>query len=442
MSGVYFNEFDPFAAQWLRNLYPEAHVDQRSISDVQGGDLDGFDECHFFGGIGGWKHALQLASWPAGRKVWTGSCPCQPFSICGKKKKQEDERHLWPEFLRLIEVGKPSVVFGEQVASPDGREWLTGVQADLEALGFAFGATDLCAAGVGSPHIRQRLYWVAVSLGERHNWRESAADETASQQAVTAQADRGDRWLGDYRGGGREVGVFHAGSSHAKDSVWETSVAGVPCESQRMGDPTTQRRDKERNDEDAAKWTKESSGTGSLADGELSGRVGDTPGQSRERQPGSLPGSQAEVSGQWQLDGNLYLGSEYADSGVGRVAESDSNVVSGQPSAWQQPLHERHQGSIGMDHREWSGTPDGFWRDADWIFCRDGKWRRVESGTQPLVAGFPKGVGRKKSRVGNISVSGAGNRTGRLKGYGNAIVPQLAATFIRAFLLAEEELTC
>jgi DNA (cytosine-5)-methyltransferase 1 len=56
-------------------------------------------------------------------------------------------------------------VFGEQVTSKDGRAWLAGVRSDLEALGYAVGASDLCAAGVASPHIRQRLYWVADADG-------------------------------------------------------------------------------------------------------------------------------------------------------------------------------------------------------------------------------------------------------------------------------------
>ena len=162
----YYNEFDPHAAGWLRNLMalgliPDGEVDTRSIVEVQPDDLKGFIQCHFFAGIGGWPLALQLAGWPEDKPVWTGSCPCQPFSVAGKRKGNADERHLWPEMLRLVGECKPTVVFGEQVASKDGREWLSGVRSDLETLGYAVGAADLCAAGAGAPHIRQRLYWVA-----------------------------------------------------------------------------------------------------------------------------------------------------------------------------------------------------------------------------------------------------------------------------------------
>lgn len=169
----YYNEWEPYAAEWLRNLGAAGHiptgtVDERSIQDVEARDVEGFTQAHFFAGIGGWPLALRLAGWPENRPVWTGSCPCQPFSVAGKGRGDKDERHLWPEFRRLIGERRPPVVFGEQVASKDGRLWLAGVRADLEGLGYAVGAADLCAAGVEAPHIRQRLFWVAESEGLRH----------------------------------------------------------------------------------------------------------------------------------------------------------------------------------------------------------------------------------------------------------------------------------
>ncbi len=161
----YYNEIDDYAATWIENLIldgliPNGQVDRRSIVDVRADELAGYTQCHFFAGIAGWSLALRLAGWPDGREVWTGSCPCQPFSIIGKRKGVEDERHLWPVFYGLIKKRKPAKVFGEQVASADGRVWLAGVRADLEAASYAVGAADLCSAGVAAPHIRQRIYWV------------------------------------------------------------------------------------------------------------------------------------------------------------------------------------------------------------------------------------------------------------------------------------------
>lgn len=164
----YYNENDPFAAAWLRELIgkgliADGLVDERSIRDVRASELRGYRQCHFFAGIGGWSCALRLAGWPDDAAVWTGSCPCQPFSVAGRGEGERDERHLWPVFRGLIGECRPAIIFGEQVAGKAGLAWLAGVRSDLEALGYAVGAADLCAAGIGAPHIRQRLYWVAQS---------------------------------------------------------------------------------------------------------------------------------------------------------------------------------------------------------------------------------------------------------------------------------------
>lgn len=155
---AYYNEVEPYAAEWLRRLIKAGHiadgvVDERSIEDIHPIELHGFTQCHFFAGIGVWSRALRLAGWPDDRPVWTGSCPCQPFSTAGKGAGFADERHLWPAFHHLIAECRPPVVFGEQVASKDGLAWLDLVRTDLEATGYAAGAADLCAAGIGAPHI-------------------------------------------------------------------------------------------------------------------------------------------------------------------------------------------------------------------------------------------------------------------------------------------------
>lgn len=162
---AYYNEIDPYAAQWLRNMIAAGHiapgdVDTRSIIEVSADDLRGYDQCHFFAGIGGWSYALRLAGWHDDRPVWTGSCPCQPFSQAGAQRGSDDARHLWPTWFRLIRECRPATVFGEQVSGASGLAWLDHVCADLENESYTVGAADLCAAGVGAPHIRQRLWFV------------------------------------------------------------------------------------------------------------------------------------------------------------------------------------------------------------------------------------------------------------------------------------------
>lgn len=163
---AYYNENNKFAASRLQDLITEGliasgDVDDRSIVDVKPQELYGYTQCHFFAGIGVWSYSLRQAGWPDARPVWTGSCPCQPFSLAGHRKGFSDSRHLWPEWFRLISAKAPSVIFGEQTSSKGGLTWFDIVSTDLERTGYTVGAADTCAAGFGAPHIRQRLYFCA-----------------------------------------------------------------------------------------------------------------------------------------------------------------------------------------------------------------------------------------------------------------------------------------
>lgn len=191
----YYNDNEPYAADWLERLrgagvIPDGVVDRSSILGISPGVLKDARRVHLFAGIGGWAYALKLAGWPEDEEVWTGSCPCQPFSISGKKKGESDARHLWPAFRNLISKRRPAAVFGEQVAGPLGRKWLSGVRSDLEELGYQVGAADLCAASVGAPHRRQRIFWVAHRLGytgrerlQERSWKE------VQQEAIRVKGD-------------------------------------------------------------------------------------------------------------------------------------------------------------------------------------------------------------------------------------------------------------
>src|SRR5215831_8748987 len=195
---TWFNDNEPYVAAWLRNLYPEAVIDERSILDVRAADLVGHSRCHFFAGIGGWQYALELAGWPEDEPVWTASLPCQPFSAAGRADGVLDSRHLWPAFHRLVAECRPAVIVGEQVASTAGRHWLAGIRTDLEALGYAVGAADLCAASVGAPHIRQRLFWVANAASTRRKARLLVSGEHSATGRVAHTAENGCRpWPGD-----------------------------------------------------------------------------------------------------------------------------------------------------------------------------------------------------------------------------------------------------
>lgn len=209
MKWAYYNEKEPFAAAWLRELIKhkliaEGEVDERDIRDVRPCEVAGFVRCHWFAGIGGWDLALKRAAWPIDRPVWTGSTPCQPFSAAGRRRGFADERHLWPYWRYLIEQRRPATIFGEQVAS--AAEWLRLVRSDLEALGYAVGAIPVEAASAGADHLRDRYWFVADADYEGSEGRgvlpECAGERIAGPDGLV-DSDLAIRWVGNQQPAGQ-----------------------------------------------------------------------------------------------------------------------------------------------------------------------------------------------------------------------------------------------
>lgn len=196
---AYYNEIDPYAAQWLRNLIANGDiapgdVDERSIVDVRLADLIGYAQCHFFAGIGGWSLALRIAGWSDDRPVWTGSCPCQGYSNAGAKRGQQDERHLWPFWFNLIRESKPPVIFGEQVANAITYGWLDEVFYDLESEAYACSPSVLRACSVNKDHERRRLCFVALDP-QRHDYRKSREIQRTHELKTEERPEMGDAEL-------------------------------------------------------------------------------------------------------------------------------------------------------------------------------------------------------------------------------------------------------
>lgn len=378
---AYYNEIDPFAAQWLRNLIAAGHiapgeVDERSIEDVTPDDLRGFTQCHFFAGIGVWSHSLRLAGWPDDRPVWTGSCPCQPFSAAGKGDGFADERHHWPHFFHLISERRPQHVFGEQVAAGNANAWFDLVQADLEGLGYAFGLVPFTSAGIGAPHIRERAYWVAnansVISDRRGNVRAPGRDE--------------------YSNGGDDVRLADANHDRQQPGCRTGSSRECAKQGNNIGRGS------------------QNGGLGNSNVARLEGLGGNDCAAGREGKtgPAAAPGV---LDGMANTTGQLHHQCNDGANECGRQGDTEQNRMGGEPVR--------------------ALEVNGFWRDADWLLCRDGKWRPVEPGTFPLVDGAAARMGRVEPGVARVASS---NRVGRLKGYGNAINAQASAAFIRAYM--------
>ena len=360
MMEAYYNDIDAYCCDWLRNLaeageIPNGVIDERSIAEITGREVTGYTQCHFFAGIGGWPYALRLAGWPANEPVWTASCPCQPLSCAGKQRGEKDERHLWPELYRLISECKPPVIFGEQVASKDGVEWLDGISLDLEDIGYAVGAADLPAACVGAPHIRQRLFWVANAHGD--GGRSRGTERQGPERSAALVGAGGDGGVGLADGTGPQSGGATAQAPGYRRAVESTGsgVADSQCDGGRRNESGRP-------------------AEGRTVDGRPGARAGGLADAKRERTGPGVAGEQGQTGQRW-----------------------DRFAVVG---------------------------------------CLDGKSRRVpESSVCPLAHGLPRSVGPGSTREQRMGlVAAKRNRVGRLRGYGNAIVPELAAVFVRAVM--------
>lgn len=219
---VYYNEFDPKAAAWLRQLIDNGniapgYVDERSILDVKPEDLEGYTQHHFFAGIGVWSYALRNAGWSDDTPVCTASLPCQPFSAAGNHKGKDDERHLLPHFMQLVKQCGFNTIFGEQVERAIRHEWLDDLQANMEAEGYAIGHCVLGAHSVNAAHQRQRLYWVAHSIGTRHEGRLSkGSDKEREDINGHLRCDSSDSRLGNTQCDGLNANTLGRGVSESE----------------------------------------------------------------------------------------------------------------------------------------------------------------------------------------------------------------------------------
>lgn len=193
---AYYNEFDPFAVAWLRELIKDGLiadgiVDDRSILEVTPNDLKGFQQHHFFAGIGGWSYAARLAGWPDARAICTASLPCQPFSVAGAGLGKDDERHLLPHFLELVRACRFPVIMGEQVEGAVRHGWLDDLHTAMEAEGYTTDAVVLGAHSVNAPHQRQRIYWVADANSGDRRWEQGLRKQPEGNQLRQPTGDCG-----------------------------------------------------------------------------------------------------------------------------------------------------------------------------------------------------------------------------------------------------------
>lgn len=542
---AYYNEIDPHAAQWLRKLIADGHiapgdVDERSIVEVRPDDLRGYEQCHFFAGIGGWSLALRLAGWPDHRPVWSGSCPCQPFSSAGNKKGKADERHLFPVWFRLIKAVQPAIIFGEQVASAIGHGWLDDVAEDLESVRFTDNRENmyrmqdpetfdrvseiLWSVKRGrSPSLQSLPAGIREEVAQFIGRIQGSAKEKAqgSRQSLSARMDMPQQ--GNLFGIGVPQAVREEGDSIQPDKIYPSAIrthqqGGVrsewvpagqhPISGEEVQRPVTrQDRPEEgirlRECADSGLCGERSNGglgrrcfqtNHEKVDGEIN--VGQEPCAAKKTgiqpQTGFTHGWLDDVYQGLEGEGYAVGAADLPACGAGaphrrqrlfwvanakskrgcwRESRPDGTTKLGRSGEtdWMANSHRSEQqtrdritrtkrqedvgclGAHGLmgnpyitglegrsnDTPEYSSQravrPSSPWGQLEWLTCSDGKSRPSQPGIFPLVDGIPKGLvrGGDRSMAPDANQS-AEARTMRLKGYGNAIVPQVAALFITA----------
>lgn len=385
---AYYNEYDSHAAAWLRELIKQGLiadgvVDERSIIDVQANDLDGFSQCHFFAGIGGWSYALRLANWSDNRPVWTASLPCQPFSVAGKQQGKADERHLLPHFLELVRQCRPITLFGEQVEGAVKHGWLDDLHSEMDAEGYTTGVVVLGAHSAGSFHQRQRLYWVAHTNKLRQQGQGQVGRQRYSAAHKNWQVNR-IVGISDISNSGIIAGLGNAESAKYKNSLcsWEGGIRSSRASA--------------------------------------TGRMGNTDRYGRTPLP--IPSSDVQPSAKrWQNRQNV------SSESSGTSRRNDATSLSGCES-----------GRGEWDNPDWIYCRDGKYRPI--LAGLKPIIRAVKSGVTALV----NGVSERVVHSGGDSESINANETKearvmRLRGYGNAICPQTAAMFIEAFMETQND---
>lgn len=128
--------------------------------------------------------------------IITGGYPCQPFSVAGRKKAEEDPRHLWPEYFRLIKELQPTWVIGENV-SGHVKLGLDTVLSDLESEGYSTRAFSISAAGIGASHQRERIWIIANSndIGRNdgfNHWKGRQVSHDQERNIQEGEQERGE----------------------------------------------------------------------------------------------------------------------------------------------------------------------------------------------------------------------------------------------------------
>ena len=292
--------------------------------------------------------------------VVTGGFPCQPFSVAGKRKGTEDNRHLWPEMLRVIKASKPRWVIGENVRN------LTSIQegmvfeqvcTDLENEGYEVQSFIIPASAVEAPHQRYRVWIVG--------WKPDSSDECQKQKVQEGKNPK------------------PCGNGRTRD------VANSDIRESRSTDESESRKEKQ-----FESCTNNTGQRGNVANSESNQEVSELRTTESEHDKGNSWVESASSSNRQSVGETEQDVADSKKQGLEGYGESSSGKLDQEHS----PTKCSQEQQRGMDHERFSVEPS----------------------------------------VGRVA-HGVSNRVDRLKGLGNAIVPQIAYQIGLAILEAENE---
>jgi DNA (cytosine-5)-methyltransferase 1 len=347
-------------------------------------------------------------------EIITGGFPCQPFSVAGSRKGTDDNRHLWPEMFRIIKEFKPRWIIGENVRGivsiQDGLVFET-VCTDLESEGYEVQTFNIPAVGVGAPHKRERIWIVAnsrCSVRREQSSRNSesirsrtfketerstdTSEITRPSERTETMADTESKRTGEnnerLRSGtsgisGRE------GTTRIQEDVANSNTGNVEAGCER------QRRIREEN-------TKERQSNNVTGSSEVMANTNES--ISRERQIFGNPNDKGRGASETRRESLQPEDRQTRTDNLGSGSEVMANTNSERQQEQCRPKSIQEEGN----ELECSSSQSG------------GNFWDIEPDVGRVVNGLP-------------------GRVHRLKGLGNAIVPQIAEEIGRAIMKAEQQ---
>ena len=448
---VAFCEMDEFCQKVLQKHWPEIPIydDVRTLDATRLGRID----------------------------IVTGGYPCQPFSQAGKRQGEKDERHLWPEMLRIIKSCKPRYVVAENVAGHVNMG-LDQVLTDLEDQGYTTRPIIIPACAKNAPHRRDRVWIIGELMADTSSLRgqnisgnnKKFATRSAKNENVefsnSCSSDRGSELMADtkiksfnesdndIKSSKQKQGKFRGESSKdivadTKNVRWEqTEWQG--WESSRRGSQDINGSETEREETDRSDATYSES-EGLAHSNERAICETKQPGMDSDEK-GNWGGLRSKSSGRNQLSGE-------------NVADTERKSINDTNSGWnnrfekeKQKTRTTHGSSGGQDvsnsnsHRSetrLSGQIKGQKRNTEKSINRDNRQRGWETSNDKatkqrmgdLVNGISKGLlehfDREPEDIPRVT-SGEKDRAKKLKALGNSIVPQVAAEIFIAIKYQEE----